>query len=316
MARRSLRPRPPRWRNAPGTSRPRPDLSDGRLHRCLGRASSRRIPRPVTISGRLLACKGIAEGVENSNYFLHTETGNFILTLYEKRVAAEDLPFFLEPDGAPRGAGHHLPLAGARIGTGARRLARLSGAGRPPSSPSSMACGSRQPDVRALRLLSAARIAELHRAGADFALRRPNNLSVDSVARRFSTPRNPDADGGLPGPFGHSWRDELDHGSPERWPRGLPEGRHPCGSVPRQRVLHRRAPVGADRLLLRLHRCARLRPGDLPERLVLRAGRPLRHRARLGPCSDGYTGGAAAVPGEEVACAARCSPADRRSASF
>ncbi len=45
--------------------------------------------------GRALVFKGIAEGVENSNYFLHTERGAFILTLYEKRVQVDDLPFFL-----------------------------------------------------------------------------------------------------------------------------------------------------------------------------------------------------------------------------
>src|SRR5207249_10705706 len=45
--------------------------------------------------GELLAYKGIAEGVENSNFLVHTSRGNFILTLYEKRVNAADLPFFL-----------------------------------------------------------------------------------------------------------------------------------------------------------------------------------------------------------------------------
>src|SRR5690348_3096696 len=45
--------------------------------------------------GELLAYKGIAEGVENSNFLVHTARGNYILTLYEKRVAAGDLPFFL-----------------------------------------------------------------------------------------------------------------------------------------------------------------------------------------------------------------------------
>ena len=45
--------------------------------------------------GELLAYKGIAEGVENSNFLVHTDRGNFILTLYEKRVAKSDLPFFL-----------------------------------------------------------------------------------------------------------------------------------------------------------------------------------------------------------------------------
>ena len=43
--------------------------------------------------GELLSYKGIAEGVENSNFLVHTTAGNFILTLYEKRVAPEDLSF-------------------------------------------------------------------------------------------------------------------------------------------------------------------------------------------------------------------------------
>ena len=45
--------------------------------------------------GSILSCKGIAEGVENSNYFLHMEAGTYILTLYEKRVNPADLPFFI-----------------------------------------------------------------------------------------------------------------------------------------------------------------------------------------------------------------------------
>src|SRR5215468_7024240 len=45
--------------------------------------------------GEVLSCKGIAEGVENSNFLVTTERGNFILTLYEKRVAPKDLPFFI-----------------------------------------------------------------------------------------------------------------------------------------------------------------------------------------------------------------------------
>src|SRR5215208_2672106 len=45
--------------------------------------------------GELLAYKGIAEGVENSNYLVHSTAGSFILTLYEKRVDRADLPFFL-----------------------------------------------------------------------------------------------------------------------------------------------------------------------------------------------------------------------------
>ena len=45
--------------------------------------------------GTLLSYKGIAEGVENSNYLLRTSEGTFILTLYEKRVDRDDLPFFI-----------------------------------------------------------------------------------------------------------------------------------------------------------------------------------------------------------------------------
>src|ERR1700747_640398 len=45
--------------------------------------------------GELLSYKGIAEGVENSNFLLHTSNGSYILTLYEKRFAKGDLPFFL-----------------------------------------------------------------------------------------------------------------------------------------------------------------------------------------------------------------------------
>src|SRR5271165_4894770 len=45
--------------------------------------------------GRPRSFKGIAEGVENSNFLLQTDRAGFILTLYEKRVSAADLPFFL-----------------------------------------------------------------------------------------------------------------------------------------------------------------------------------------------------------------------------
>jgi len=55
--------------------------------------------------GTVLSYKGIAEGVENTNYFLHTTKGSYILTLYEKRVREDDLPFFL-------GLMQHLALKG------------------------------------------------------------------------------------------------------------------------------------------------------------------------------------------------------------
>ena len=74
--------------------------------------------------GAVLALKGIAEGVENSNYFLLTEKGRFILTLYEKRVAEADLPFFLGllDHLAARGVTCPRPVHG-RDGAIVRRLA-------------------------------------------------------------------------------------------------------------------------------------------------------------------------------------------------
>ena len=70
------------------------DISHGRLHRCHGgRACGFLADYDV---GELLAYKGIAEGVENSNFLRPYQSRIFILTLYEKRVAAKDLPFFLD----------------------------------------------------------------------------------------------------------------------------------------------------------------------------------------------------------------------------
>ena len=45
--------------------------------------------------GKLLNYKGIREGIENTNYFVETNKGKFILTVYEKRVDEKDLPFFM-----------------------------------------------------------------------------------------------------------------------------------------------------------------------------------------------------------------------------
>ena len=64
--------------------------------------------------GEPLSFKGIAEGVENSNFYLQTDRGAFILTLYEKRVARRGSALLPGPDGASGGARHRLPAAGAK----------------------------------------------------------------------------------------------------------------------------------------------------------------------------------------------------------
>src|SRR3954466_6252338 len=79
--------------------------------------------------GQPLSFKGIAEGLENSNFYLQTDRGAFILTLYEKRVHAADLPFFigLMEHRAKRGVHCPLPVK-ARSGQALMNLNRRNGA--------------------------------------------------------------------------------------------------------------------------------------------------------------------------------------------
>jgi len=125
--------------------------------------------------GDVLSCKGIAEGVENSNFLLTTSTGPYILTLYEKRVRLDDLPFFLDlmDHLAVRGVPSPRPVA-ARDGT---RLRRLSG--RSAAIVTFLAgMWVRRPSPDHCTHVGRA-LAELHQAGADFDMVRKNDLSID-----------------------------------------------------------------------------------------------------------------------------------------
>src|SRR2546429_6281109 len=124
--------------------------------------------------GELLAYKGIAEGVENSNFLLHTSRGYYILTLYEKRVAANDLPFFLAlmEHLAARGLTCPQPVKN-RAGETLGRLA-----GRPAAIVTFLdGMWIRRPSATHCAGLGRA-LAELHLAGTDFAMTRANALSV------------------------------------------------------------------------------------------------------------------------------------------
>ena len=167
--------------------------------------------------GGLLSCKGIAEGVENSNYFVHTEGGNFILTLYEKRVAEGDLPFFVElmDHLAARGLNCPRPVRDRR----GAALGRL--AGRPAAMVTFLdGVWIRQPGVDHCGALGSA-LAQLHRAGSDFAIRRRNALSVESWPGLFAA-AGEGADRVSPG-LTALVTEELAFLAAE-WPRGLPDG--------------------------------------------------------------------------------------------
>src|SRR5215467_3430358 len=124
--------------------------------------------------GQPVSCKGIAEGVENSNFLLSTDRGSYILTLYEKRVARDDLPFFL-------GLMEHLAAKDFVCPTPIRQrsgsaLGELCG--RPAAIISFLdGMWPRRPTARHCQLLGEA-LARFHLAGADFPMKRPNDLSL------------------------------------------------------------------------------------------------------------------------------------------
>lgn len=167
--------------------------------------------------GRVLSFKGIAEGVENSNFYLRMESGSYFLTLYEKRVREGDLPFFLGllEHLSAKGIPCPLPVR-ARDGLAWRELNGRQAAivtylsGLSPRKPDAGQCGE----------LGAA-LALLHLAGADYPLRRTNALSVEGwrpLAQACDARANA-VRMGLATLIGVelTWLEQ-------HWPRGLPEG--------------------------------------------------------------------------------------------
>lgn len=167
--------------------------------------------------GALLSYKGIAEGVENSNFLVHTERGSYILTLYEKRVAAADLPFFLSLMGHLAAHGINCPQPvltrdGEALGALAGRPAALINflEGMWPRKPSTAHCSA-----------VGAALARMHLAGLDFPLARENALSLAGWRALFKSAAD-DADKLQPGLHDLLAR-ELDH-LEAHWPKKLPAG--------------------------------------------------------------------------------------------
>jgi homoserine kinase type II len=167
--------------------------------------------------GALLSYKGIAEGVENTNYLVHTEKGPFFLTLFEKRVAPADLPFFL-------GLLEHLAKAGLTCPTPVRdakgRMLRKL-AGKPAAIVTFLeGVWIRRPQARHCRAVGEA-LARLHLAGNSFKLERANALGVAGwrpLYARFSA-RAEEVEAGL-GAIIERELDDLE----ASWPADLPRG--------------------------------------------------------------------------------------------
>jgi homoserine kinase type II len=167
--------------------------------------------------GELLAYKGIAEGVENSNFLVHTSRGNFILTLYEKRVAAADLPFFLR-------LMEHLHARGITCPQPVKnRDGEVLGkiAGRPAAVITFLdGMWIRRPTPGHCAALGEA-LAKLHLAGLDFDMRRANALSVEGWRPLYQTcgARANEVQRDLQ-PFLAAELSQLE----KAWPRSLPQG--------------------------------------------------------------------------------------------
>jgi len=168
--------------------------------------------------GELLSYKGVAEGVENSNFLLHTTAGSFILTLYEKRVARSDLPFFL-------GLMSHLAANGINC---PQPLKNKSGetlstlAGRPAAIINFLeGIWPRKPNVSQCAGVGQA-LAKMHLAGRDFPMSRGNALSVSGWRPLFEQAASR-ADEVQPG-LGAFIGAELDYLEGNVWPRDLPSG--------------------------------------------------------------------------------------------
>ncbi len=167
--------------------------------------------------GQLLSYKGIAEGVENSNFLVHTDAGYFILTLYEKRVNADDLPYFI-------GLMDHLYRHGINCPKPVRNkageaLGQL--AGRPAAMVTFLdGLSVSNPSAGQCEELGKA-MARMHLAGQDFTGYRKNALSIDDWRPLFhqSGNRVDTIEDGL----GALIDCELDY-LEAHWPKGLPEG--------------------------------------------------------------------------------------------
>ena len=167
--------------------------------------------------GELLSAKGIAEGVENSNYLIRTTQGAFILTLYEKRVNPDDLPFFLGliQHLASRGVICPQPVSDSR----GEMLGQL--AGRPAAIVTFLdGLSVRRPTSAHCQELGRG-LAMLHQAGADFAMERVNALSVPGW-RPLAEQAGADADKVSPGLARRVAAEIAVHEA--SWPQDLPRG--------------------------------------------------------------------------------------------
>ena len=133
--------------------------------------------------GKLNSSKGIQEGIENTNYFLLVDNKKYILTIYEKRVKSEDLPFFSELMAGLNKAGVKCPIPiinkqnQAISNYNGKKLmivTFLEGKAKKILSPEN--CKS-----------VGAEVARMHEITKNFKIKRKNDLSINSWRKLFNS---------------------------------------------------------------------------------------------------------------------------------
>jgi homoserine kinase type II len=161
--------------------------------------------------------EGIKEGVENTNYKIVTTQGHFILTLFEQRTRAEDLPYFiaLMLHAATKNIPCPRPI-GDRAGEILKTLA-----GKPAALFSQLEGNTENEPAAKQCFEVGALLAKFHRAGEDFGARRANSLSLAGW-RQLIEDTGSGADKIEPN-LTQDMLKELDF-LEHHWPRHLPQG--------------------------------------------------------------------------------------------
>ena len=167
--------------------------------------------------GKLNSFKGIQEGIENTNYFLLVDNKKYILTIYEKRIKSEDLPFFSELMTSLNKASVRCPIPIVNKqkksitdynGKKLMIVTYLEGKAKKILTPQN--CKSVGIEV-----------AKMHEITKNFKIKRKNNLSINTWRKLFSSVKkecskiHPD----LPKLIESNLKDVE-----KNWPNDLPKG--------------------------------------------------------------------------------------------
>ena len=167
--------------------------------------------------GKLDTFKGIEEGIENTNYFLSVNKNKFILTIYEKRVKSEDLPFFSDLMSSLKKANFKCPAP--ILNNKNRTITEFSG--KKLMIVSFLEGKAKQNLSPANCKTVGTEVAKMHEITKDFKMKRQNDLSVKSWRNLFNSIKDKSSNihKDLPKLIEENLKDVE-----KKWPSNLPKG--------------------------------------------------------------------------------------------